>query len=145
MEILLKPAGVCAGVNPAAPITPDTAVVGSLPTMAGWYCIKNGEANPLYMILGSPACAVVREGDIICRAAAAGESPGMMFGLKEVAGNMEMDPDEVELEGGVKGRLFVHVGVGLKGMRLGGRGSGILDIEARPEGKIVVGAPPTGC
>lgn len=69
----------------------------------------------------------------------------MMFGLKEAVGNMETDPDEVELEDGVEGRLFVHVPVGLKGTRLGGRGSGILETEARPGGKIVVGAPPTGC
>lgn len=65
MENLPKLAGVCPGINPAAPITPDTAVVGSLPTTAGWYCIKNGEASPLYMILGSPVCVVVREGDMI--------------------------------------------------------------------------------
>ena len=68
-----------------------------------------------------------------------------MFGLKEAVGNMETDPDKVELEGGVEGRLFVHVAVGLKGTRLGGRGSGILETEARPEGKIVAGTPPTGC
>lgn len=76
--------------------------------------------------------------------AAAGETPGTMFGVKE-AGNMEMDPGELELEGGVEERLFVHVTVGLKGMRLGGRGSVTLETEARLGGKIVGGAPPTGC